>query len=67
MYNDWTKRGSSGMTLTLGKSEDIKYATIQSDGKKNGVANQGSTYVAKDLVKEIGSSGRYMVSMDMKY
>lgn len=67
MYNGWTKRGSSGMTLTLGKSGDIKYATIQSDGKKNGVANQGSTYVAKDLVKEIGSSGRYMVSMDMKY
>lgn len=66
-YNNWTKRGSAGMKLPLGEDNGTKYATISTDGAKNGAAGQGSTYVAKDFVKEIGSSGRYLVSMDMKY
>jgi hypothetical protein len=66
-FNGWTAYGSAGMTLTLGEDSDTKYATIKSDGAKNGTANQGSFYVAKDLTEAIGTSGRYMVSADIKY
>jgi hypothetical protein len=75
-YNSWTSRGSAGITLTLGEDDDeTKYATIKSDGAKNGTANQGSFYVAKDFVTDeetsaatdIGTSGRYLISADIKY
>ncbi|MCH5184551.1 MAG: hypothetical protein J1F64_00355 [Oscillospiraceae bacterium] len=66
-FNNWTKRGSAGITLTLGQDGETKYATISSDGAKNGAAGQGSCYVAKDLTEPIGTTGRYLISADMKF
>lgn len=80
-YNGWTKRGSAGITLNLNEGSIGKYVSITSDGAKNGAANQGSFYVAKDFVTEkvtegeeekevvtdIGSTGRYVVSFDAKF
>ncbi len=70
-FNGWSGRGSGGKTLTLGEKNGMKYATVQTDGAKlsNGtsVANQGSFYIAKDFEKAIGTSGRYMISADLKY
>lgn len=80
-YNGWTKRGSAGISLNLNEGSIGKYVSITSDGAKNGVAAQGSFYVAKDFVTEkvmdgeeekevvtdIGSTGRYIVSFDAKF
>lgn len=66
-YNSWSRDGSAGIDLSLGETDDFKYATIKSDGSKNGSANQGSCYIAKALDSEIGTSGRYMISADFKY
>ena len=66
-YNDWKHVGSGGATLTLGQSGDVKYANIATDGVKNGAAGQGSFYLHKDLTHTIGTTGKYMISADMKY
>lgn len=80
-YNGWTKRGSAGISLNLNESSIGKYVSITSDGAKNGTAGQGSFYVAKDFVTEkvmdgeeekevvtdIGTTGRYVVSFDAKF
>lgn len=66
-YNSWSRDGSAGIDLSLGETDDFKYATIKSDGTKNGSANQGSCYIAKSLDSEIGTSGRYVISGDFKY
>lgn len=66
-YNGWTSRGSAGKVLTLGQTDEFKYATVNSDGAKNGSANQGSFCIAKDLSEEIGTTGRYIISADIKY
>lgn len=67
-YNNWKKNGSAGITLYLNKtSDDTNYVEITSDGAKNGSANQGSFYLSKDLAKEIGTTGRYLVSADVQY
>ncbi|MGN0149583.1 MAG: SGNH/GDSL hydrolase family protein [Clostridia bacterium] len=66
-YNDWIRIGSAGIDLSLGETDTFKYATISSDGAKNGSANQGSCYISKNLANEIGTTGRYMISADFKY
>lgn len=66
-YNGWSALGSGGKTLTLGENDSFKYTTIQTDGAKNGSANQGSFYISKALEKPIGTSGKYIISADMKY
>lgn len=80
-YNGWTKRGSAGISLKLNETSDMKYVEVSSDGAKNGAANQGSFYVAKDFITEkvmdgeeekevltdIGTTGRYVVSFDAKF
>ena len=80
-YNGWTKRGSAGITLNLNEGSIGKYVSITSDGAKNGSAGQGSFYVAKDFVTEkvmegeeekevvtdIGTTCRYIVSFDAKF
>ncbi len=69
--NEWIDRGSGGKTLTLGQNGDTKYANIVTDGIKTQnnqqLANQGSFYISKELEEEIGTSGKYIISMDMKY
>lgn len=80
-YNGWTKRGSAGISLKLNEANGMKYVEVSSDGAKNGAAAQGSFYVAKDFVTEkvmdgeeekevvtdIGTTGRYIVSFDAKF
>ena len=74
-FNDWTHVGSGGATLTLGETADFKYANVITDGAKNGAANQGSFYLWKNFVTDdetekttnIGTSGKYMISADMKF
>ncbi len=66
-FNGWSALGSGGKTLTLGENDSFKYTTIQTDGAKNGSANQGSFYISKALEKPIGTSGKYIISADMKY
>lgn len=66
-YNGWKVYGSAGHDLSLGEDGSVKYARIMSDGTKDGNANQGSFYVFKDLVSNIGSTGTYMISVDIQY
>ena len=66
--NGWTAAGSAGRTLTLGEaSNGTKYTEVANDGAKNGAANQGSFYIWKALEKELGTTGKYLISMDIKY
>ncbi len=66
-YNGWGQIGSAGITLKLNQTDSFKYVEITSDGAKNGAANQGSFYVAKDLADTIGTKGRYVISADMQF
>ena len=66
--NGWTHAGSAGATLTLGEASDgTKYTEVSNDGAKAGAANQGSFYLWKALEKGLGTSGKYLISMDIKY
>ncbi|MGN0106258.1 MAG: hypothetical protein ACI4A5_01000, partial [Hominilimicola sp.] len=69
--NNWVQIGSAGITSYVNETDDFKYVELTSDGAKvqNGVsqAGQGSFYYSKDLAKEIGTTGRYVVSADMQY
>lgn len=66
-FNNWTLGGSAGATLTLGIDGETKYANVITDGVKGGNANQGSFYVTRALNETIGTSGKYMISADVKY
>ena len=67
-YNNWKHVGSGGANLTLGESDGVKYANMTNDGVNGqGAANKGSFYLHKDLTKAIGSTGKYMISADLKY
>ncbi len=67
-FNSWEQAGSAGITTYLNETDDFKYAEITSDGAKNGSANQGSFYLAKQLAKSIdGVGGKYLVSADMQF
>lgn len=73
-FNKWNAQGSSGKTLTLDQDGDRKYANVISDGAKNGSAGQGSFFLAKQFTSdkagtaaEIGTTGKYMIEMDMEY
>lgn len=65
--NGWGQIGSAGITSYLNKDNDINYVELVSDGAKNGAANQGSFYYAKDLANAIGNTGRYVISADVWY
>lgn len=73
-YNSWNLQGSAGKDVTLGQDGDRYYANVISDGKKDGNANQGSFYLARqfgnktdDPAPTMGTTGKYMVEMDMQY
>lgn len=67
----WKAGGSAGQDLALGTDDDgVSYATIGSDGAKNGAAGQGSFYVMRaleNLDKGTSYHGKYMISVDAKY
>ncbi len=65
----WAQVGSARILSFLNEAEDgTKYAEITSDGAKNGVAGQGSFYMAKALDENItGADGRYVISADIQY
>lgn len=59
-YNDWIVGGSSGKTTTLGIDGDRYYA--------NFIASNGnSAYVMKKFNSSIGTTGRYMLEVDLQY
>ncbi len=66
-YNGWAIVGSAGNNLSLGVDGDRKYARIMSDGAKGGSAGSGSFNLYKSMTEAVGSSGQYMISVDLKY
>ncbi len=65
--NSWKQIGSAVITSNLNQtSEEMKYTELTSTGKK-AAGGDGSFYYSKELVKEIGTTGRYLISADMQY
>ena len=64
--NGWRQIGSAGITSYLNESGDIKYVEFASTGKK-GDGGNGSFYYDKALAREIGTTGRYLISADLQY
>ena len=68
--NDWVFVGSAQVKdITIAEEDGLKYLNLKTNGvnANSGAANKGSFYLHKDLSKVIGTTGRYMISADMKY
>lgn len=69
----WTFGGNNGSDLTLGEDDEYTYATVTALGTNNSfyvmrpLENLTETQGDKEVNIGTGSSGKYMVSADIKY